>query len=273
MPLDRHCGMAFAILLTACPCYAGETVTLEFQGGRSVTAEIDARTDRQLLWLRTSEASIVFRRSVPWERIVSASHAGRTISVDELRQAAEDWKSELPAAELEPKRQEKPSKRPKCRGALPHLPSPPLRSLSIDAWLAHSRGSNADGLYIQVCPLDVLGGMAVLRGTLEVEIQAHQPGAVDWGSAAASVGSSVINLEPEHFGPSGAIYHVPYRRRNPDLDSTLAPKGIVRARLKAPGEGVFEAWSEVRLRRYSALRDQMELSGQSRFLPAERIDW
>ena len=123
--------LAFAFALTSHVAQAGESVTVELRGGRSVTAEIDARTDGQLLWLRTSEDSIVFRRSILWEQIVRAVHAGRALSVDELRQSVDAWKSELPIAESQPKDQARVIRRPACEPAL--LCPPPLVSLSLDA--------------------------------------------------------------------------------------------------------------------------------------------
>ncbi len=58
---------------------AGEMVTVDLRGGRSTTAEIDARTNDQLLWLRTSAESMIFRRSIAWSDVLVRPMASNSL--------------------------------------------------------------------------------------------------------------------------------------------------------------------------------------------------
>ncbi len=146
------------------------------------------------------------------------------------------------------------------------LPAAPLRALLIDARLANFNATaEADGVWVEICPLDSYGQMKAVWGTLEIAVIAHRRGPSDYPAAFPRVARGVFQVHPGQFGPYGAEFFVPYQRPHPEFNTDLAPRGLVHARVNVPGEGSFEATTEVRLRPYSVIRDQMQLLGYSRF--------
>jgi len=146
------------------------------------------------------------------------------------------------------------------------VPVAPLQALAIDARLMNFNATvEADGIRVEILPLDALGLPKAVWGTLEIDVIAHRRGPSAYPSAFPKVASAVFSVHPEQFGPSGAAFFVAYHRPHPEFDTDLAPKGLVHARLNVPGEGRFEATTEVRLRPYSVIRDQMQSMGYPRF--------
>jgi hypothetical protein len=77
-------------------------------------------------------------------------------------------------------------------------------------------------------------------------------------------------VDPGDFGPGGAVYRLPFQEVHPELDTSMAPRGAVHARLSVPGQGTFEATSSmVRIRPYSAIRDALQRETGFRFFPQE----
>jgi len=73
------------------------------------------------------------------------------------------------------------------------------------------------------------------------------------------------------MGPSGAVYRLPFQAVHPEFDTDWAAHGLVHVRLTVPGHGVFEASQEVvRIRAFSPIRDELEMSTGRRFFPIER---
>jgi hypothetical protein len=269
-------GSVVCVLIPAAG--GGESVTVQLHSGKSTTAEIDARTNDQLLWLRTAEESILFRRSIPWSEVQGAVHGDRRLSREELRQAAETLKTDLTPADVE-RPPVAPDHSPGTGGGPPPRPGvvqswPPLRALAIDARLANFNSTvEADGIAIEIRPLDGFGRITAVRGTLLVEVYGNRLGPADYPAAFPKVASSVFAVETAHFGPEGAAFLVPYHRPHPEFDTDLTPKGLVHARLNVPGAGSFEATTEVRLRPASVTRDRAQLLGYPRFFPWEARGW
>jgi len=63
-------------------------VRVEVAGGRIFTAQIDDRTDAELLWLRSRWGSVGVLRPIRWDLVVGAQRAGRDLSAEELRREA-----------------------------------------------------------------------------------------------------------------------------------------------------------------------------------------
>ena len=75
------------------------------------------------------------------------------------------------------------------------------------------------------------------------------------------------------FDPSGAVYRLAFQAVHPDFQFDLDPHGLVHARLSVPGDGAFEASQAlVRIRAYSSVRDHVQQTTGSRFLPVERVE-
>jgi hypothetical protein len=78
-----------------------------------------------------------------------------------------------------------------------------------------------------------------------------------------------VAITPEHFTSAGAVCQIAFQAVHPEFDLDLRAHGVVHARFSVPGEGVFEASTETRLRGYSALRDQLQLQTGRRFFAGE----
>ncbi|HUT11331.1 MAG TPA: hypothetical protein VMY42_12600 [Thermoguttaceae bacterium] len=70
------------------PTAAGQ-IRVELVSGRVFTAQLDAWTDAQLLWLRWERGSVVLRRPIRWDRVVRANVAGEELSGEEFREMVE----------------------------------------------------------------------------------------------------------------------------------------------------------------------------------------
>ncbi len=90
-------------------------------------------------------------------------------------------------------------------------------------------------------------------------------------SPGSAVGPSAS--PPDQFGPAGAIIKLPFQAPQPDFDLRLGPYGLVHARLSLPGNGSFEAsQGMLRIRPYSAVRDQQQQLNGERFFDVESVN-
>jgi len=75
----------------------------------------------------------------------------------------------------------------------------------------------------------------------------------------------------EQFTPNGAVVHLPYRAKDPELDTSIERQGLVHLRLSVPGHGTFEhSRDAVRIRSYSPVRDTHQRATGRRYFPGER---
>ena len=98
-PLVRSLWVV-AILLTATSIAraAGvDTVTVWFDDGRVLTAEVDQRTDEHRLWLRFSRPLITLASSTRWQKVVQASYNEKIYRADEFRTLALSLRDKAPS--------------------------------------------------------------------------------------------------------------------------------------------------------------------------------
>jgi hypothetical protein len=87
------------------------------------------------------------------------------------------------------------------------------------------------------------------------------------------IGRWTVRLVPQQFGPAGAIVKLPFQGVHPEFDLNIGPYGLVHARLSIPGNASFEASdSMLRIRPYSAVRDESQQINGHRFFDVERVD-
>jgi len=109
-----------------------------------------------------------------------------------------------------------------------------------------------------------------VRGTLEVELIGRQTGVAKPPQPFARLGHWAQPVSVDDFGSRGAAYRLPFQGVHPEFQLAVAPHGAVHARLSVPGQGTFEATaSTVRIRPYSAVRDQWQQATGYRFFPQE----
>jgi hypothetical protein len=143
--------------------------------------------------------------------------------------------------------------------------------LAIEASVANwDANVEADGLVVRVYPRDATGALVPVRGTLEVELIGRWTGVAKLPQPFERIGHWAQQVRLEDFGPNGAVYRLRFQGVHPEFDLTVASRGAVHARLSVPGEGTFEATaSTVRVRPYSAVRDQLQQINAQRFFPQE----
>ena len=296
-------ALAIAAAGGACPASAAESdaegqVRVLLASGRQFTAEVDRRTDAATLWLRWGQGTAVILRPIAWGRVVRMEIAGQTFSGEIVRRAVILVRRELPLAvnPPPPPRPEPPA--PEPTGSLPGgtgwqaasgAREPPVlhrpiaaaassaaaprrvRALEVEAGVGKwGPGVEADGLVVEISPLDEQGAIVPVRGTVEVELigQGQAPNA---SSGFPTLGHWVQSVWPEDFAYRGARCRLPFQAVQPEFDLHWEAKGMVHVRLSLPGEGVFEATAAMtRIRPFSEVRDNYQEATGGRFLPNER---
>ena len=289
---------------------AAEIVSVTLASGRHFTAQIDSRTDEQHLWLRFGERSVKLLRPIRWDQIRAAEHNEQTLTAEELKTVAAsiDHASDVqtPAAEqdsfFDDAQQGSSHRRlaewlhdiQATRDAAGDAGSVDtmtmanvarwavatenrVHSVQFDAWLANWDGDvEADGLMLNIIPLDDHGGIVAVDATVTVELFA--PVATKFHEAPHDRGQSVREIarwselvSAGDIGPAGAQLRFPFQSVHPEFDSRIGNHGLVHLRLAVAGHGVFEhSLDGVRIQPFAPLRDHLERSVGKRFLPTER---
>jgi hypothetical protein len=231
------------------------SVTVHLGDGRTITGNVDAQTDDELLWLRTTAPRMALGTSVDWQSITLARYDDRELSLDQLRALASRVKSKLSdefvrawtAAEH---KQASPESRDRPR----------VCWLAMEASLANwDADAFADGVELHVYPRSALGQLVSTDGMLHVRLLGRSvlgpydrelfPELDRWG----------VRVARGDFENSGAIYRLPLQRMRPEFDLDIAVFGELLVRLDVPGEGSFSASAPLRLRTRSPLRDELQL--------------
>jgi len=74
----------------------GDPIRVELASGRVFVADLDARTDAEVLWLRWQRGTVVLRRPIRWDRVVRAKVGGEELSGEEFRKMVEAVRREHP---------------------------------------------------------------------------------------------------------------------------------------------------------------------------------
>lgn len=271
----------------------GRLVRVERFDGRSFDGMIDPRSDGRELWLCRRYGTAVVRRPIAWSLIAHVELAGQSVSGDELRAAVEQVRAESPRGEpaapwektvsmrllaapaatagIEPS--EAPAPGPPDAPRHDGLRTGQVEWLAVEATAANWDGDvESDGLLLVVEPRDAAGRLVPVRGRLEVELIGRRWGVARGPQPYGRMAHWSLPVEPSDFGPLGARYRLAFQGVHPEFDPQVAPHGAIHARLSVPGRGVFEASdAAVRLRPYSAVRDeQQQLTGR-RFFPGEQV--
>ena len=291
-----------ALLLACCffaptTAVAGETVAVGLASGRVFVGEVDPRTDAEQLWLRTEGPGIVFCRPIRWERILLARCGDQEYSSEELQALSEALKSapspsfrsgdseSLPAppaphqhdnaaANVAAPRQWIPDSRIANYIQASRARDIQVQSIEIDACVANwNQTVETDGIVVHLYPLDGMGCVVPVDGTLDVDLIAAVPAGSRLGVPFPEIGRWTVRVTPDQFGPSGAVFKLPFQGAHPEFDLNIGPFGLVHARLNVPGNGSFEtSRATVRIRQYSNVRDEAQQITGHRFFDVERVD-
>ena len=262
---------------------AEQPVTVQMRSGRSLTAQIDARTDASRLWLRFSSASTVVLRPIAWDRVAGARHGEKVMTAAEFRAAIDQLKTthkDQQGDNSAPRddRQSPDSHAQRAREVLGG--DRRVRSVHIDARVANwDADVESDGLLVHVYPLDEAGQLVAARGSATVTLlgvagetrPSAQGGARSNRLSFPKLGRWTRQIRVADVGPTGVVLKLPFGAVHPEFDGRPRSLGSVHVRLTAPGHGVFEdTAATVRIRSLDWTREVNNEVRGSRFFPIER---
>lgn len=253
-----------------------ESYHVELQSGRRFTADVDARTDHEKLWLSFGEGRVRLTRPVDWNRVVRVSDETRAYTADEFLPVALDRAAARAEAEENQPVPVPSEVAPATYVATVEdtpIPSPRVAHINVDAYLANWDGDvEADGVMVYVTPVDRDGNYVAVNGTLVAELFGERPRTRPEGEKFPRLGRWSRTVTPDVFGPQGAVFKLSFQAVHPDFDLRLTPYGLLHARLNVPGSGTFEtSVPMLRIRQYSAYRDALQMHRGKRYLPVERL--
>lgn len=265
--------------------------------GRIFAGEVDSRTDATQLWLRIVRPGCTLCRSIAWDNIVLVERGNQQLSATALRTQIDELKTLSPddatdtgehvtAYSLPLKPEEMAQGAFRSQGIMSQQSmlsqyiqaaranNTQVNSISIDAHVAQwSPAVQANGIVLHLYPLDGMGRMIAVDGTLDVELIAELPPGSRQGVSLPRIGRWTVRVTPDQFGPAGAVIKLPFQSVQPELDLNVGPYGLVHATLSVPGAGSFEtSQAMLRIRPYSAVRDEEQQLTGRRFFEGERID-
>lgn len=286
--LRPRIGIGVAVLLVLSTAgvktYATEEIRVWVESGRDFSGHVDQRTDDDSLWLRLSSTGIEVIRPIKWERITKAEYEGNRLIATELKQLAAELKSPSPIETSRSSHIEgnkivmigNPDTSTETNDVYSRDSRPvagPVRTVDFDVQIANWDGDvEPDGLLVRVYPLDAVGAVTPVHGTLSVELTV--PRRREFGHVPHGRGTSVDrigrwsrSIRDKDLGASAIVLKLPFQAVHPEFDNDVWSHGFVHLRLVVPGHGVFEdSVDGVRVREFAPLRDYMQsLTGRRHF--------
>ncbi len=259
-----------------------DAILVHLLSGRTMMANIDARTDAAQLWLRWERPGSEVLRPIDWNRVVAAEIKGNKISGPEFLELVKQIRLRVPAQPVSAPAVntivmlgspsiEAPNTPAPANSATQFRP-PPVEWLDIEGGPARwDNYVETDGMIISIAPKDAYGEVVPVRGTLDVDLIAEHAGVVRLPYQFFRIAHWSQAVRIEDFGPYGAVYRLPFQDLNPDFSRDLGPHGAIHATLSVPGQGTFEATEDARIRPYSLIRDRLWQTTGRRFFPEETI--
>ena len=258
-----------------------DDIVVHLISGRTMTAQIDCRTDAGQLWLRWESPGAEVLRPIQWECVTAAEIDGNNISGKEFFDQAGQIRRDIPAqSESAPKTQSivmlgtPGGETSKSFAATNNMQEPKLPVQWLDIEARPARWDNyvdIDGMSICIAPKDAYGQVVAVRGTLDVDLIAEHAGVDRLPDPFSRIAHWSQAVRVEDFGPYGAVYKLPFQDLNPEFDNHLGPHGAIHATLSVPGQDTFEATADARIRPYSLIRDRLLQTTGRRFFPEETI--
>jgi hypothetical protein len=291
-------GFAFGIALVSAHSGLATEIAVTVADGRTFTAEVDARSDAERLWLRFGTARTTILRPIDWSSVVGVRRDGVELTAAELKReiaaAANAVSSVVTTRRLVEKASDRTSpvqpssvslrnsgggglqlwRLPDANSPMSTEPAPIVRSLSVDAYLGNwDSDVDSDGLVVNFAALDDFGDAVPVNGTLEVELIGERQPPYSRGNAFPVLGrwTQAVNAS-DGVSPSGySRVRLPFQAFHPDYWNSLPWFALAHVRLIVPGQGTFEASVDaVRLRGFTPVRDRMESAAGTRFAPTEQ---
>lgn len=238
----------------------GAIASVELEGGRRFTGQVDSLTDPSRLWMRFSRPGVLIRRGIDWSEVAAVELRGERYSATELVSLIDQIHRDRAVPSVVRGGLAWPVETAEPAAAGPE--TPPVQTIVADAE-ARSWDADAemDGLSIVLWPLAADGTVRAVHGTLTVELFAARARVAPSSGRAQLIGRWTRAVDGQDFGSRGAQYRLEYLAIDPERDLMWAPYGLVRVKLSVPGEGTFATEvADVRIRSYSAFRDRLQIA-------------
>lgn len=287
---------SFVLALTA-TVQSSEPIRLRLASGRTLAGEVSSRTSAEQLWLVQRAGGAEIARPIDWQLIVAAEFRQQSWKASELQSLLLGQTVIAIAAVQQPSDEENPgdpfqddpleieelpspsesTSSASIDIAAPSEPlAPPVASVRFDAHIANwDADVEADGLVVQVVPVDAYGQVVQVRGALEVELFgvryiAFQDAPHKRGRSYGRLGRWTQLLLPEYIHSDGGWFKLPFQAAQPEFNPRIGYQGLVHVKLVVPGAGVYEdSLDAIRLRPFAPLRDGLERDTGHRFFPTE----
>jgi hypothetical protein len=257
--------LLFAVMLHS--ARAESEVTISLENGRTLTGEVDSRSDSEALWLRRTEGNVILTSAIAWDRVVSAEENGKPIASQKLLQVLRASATAEPAdflTEFEPNAIPLP-----LRGASLAIP-PRVVSLEIDAGLVNlDRTVEPDGLTLVLAAIDAMGQSVPVRGSLSARLIVERLNFHTGEVSFEEFQRWTSPVSPANFYEGVAEMPLRFRRASPEFDWELCTAALVNVRLSVYGEGNFEASIPVQIQQYNPIRDELRNQQGERFFRNE----
>lgn len=299
LPKPVASALAITLALTAFAA-ASEPARVRLTSGRQLAGEVSPRSSGERLWLVQRSGAAEIARPIAWDHIVAAEFRGLSLTSRELRslivstaapvaartasQQADPRDAQQNPFQEDPQASEElplpvvqaPSPTIVDRATFLALTTPPVASVRLDAHLANwDADVEADGLAVQIVPVDQHGQVVPVRGALQVELfgvraVAFQDAPHKRGRSYERLGYWTQQLVPQYIQSDGGWFKLPFQALHPEYDPRVGYLGLVHVKLVVPGAGVFEdSLDGIRLREFAPLRDGLQRDTGRRFFPSE----
>ena len=239
---------AFAVESLEQPAATGRSaITVELTGGRTFTAELDARTNTAQLWLRWQSSGAALLRPIRWDHVARAQVGGEDLSGEQFRALVEQVRRDTPAEIVETPRpttivmigvaEPAYAAGSAIRPAAAAVESRRVASLMIDARAARwDENVETDGIAVRVYPLDEFGKVVPVWGTLQVDLRAERQSPAYLHEPFSEIGNWAQEVRPEDFarGNAGLSIPLPERSSGVRFDRPAARFGPCQAQHSGP---------------------------------------
>lgn len=286
-----HINPATATEVAADPSQA----TVFLTSGRSFAAAIDARTDEQTLWLRFDGTTAVLYRPVAWHRVAAIEYGGHRHQDQQMLTLATHLKNVRQVASAATQNggaavgESVPADTNTSDKIIERLPAtthaqiaeqilaftPRVQTIHIDAYVANwDADVELDGIVLSVTTIDPFGHSVPARGTVRAELRVErrsrlkpQPRQIRADFERIGFWTKSLTAHPGEDG----VFLLPFQAVHPEFDHASAAHGLLNVRVTVPGQGVFEqSIADLTVRPYSRIRNQIQNTRGTRFLPVER---
>ncbi len=260
-----RCLLFTMAVVLGCAAQGQSTVDVTTNGGRTLSGEIDERSDQNTLWIRITEGQVILTTSVAWSEIASAELEGKPIEIAELSRNLSDYATSASPTFLT-EYEQIPRDNLSVVHSLGAVRKPVVASIEIEAGLVNlDRTVELDGLLVALAAFDTHGIAVPVRGSLSARLIVQRTDERTGRISFQEFQRWSMPVVEKNFLDGIAELPLRFRRASPDFDWQLCSSAILHVRLGVFGEGNFEASVPLTIREVNPLRDQMQNLLGSRF--------